>query len=56
MRLLKLGRHGEVCLTKDIIGNVLPFVILSNAWGDDNDELTFRDLENGCSKSKASYC
>ena len=55
MRLLKLGQHGEVCLTKDLFHNIPPYAILSHTWREDDDEVTFDDLEKRLGKSKAGY-
>jgi Heterokaryon incompatibility protein (HET) len=55
MRLLKLGRSGEASLTKDFVDNAPPYAILSHTWGEDEDELTFHDLESGSGTSKTGY-
>ena len=56
MRLLKLNARGELSLTKNFVGEVIPpYAILSHTWGADNDEVTFSDLENGSGKSKTGY-
>jgi len=55
MRLLELKSNGEVSLTKDLIGNIPPYAILSHTWGDDDDEVTFQDLIDGSGKTKCGY-
>jgi hypothetical protein len=55
MRLLELNSHGEVKLTKYLINDIPPYAILSHTWGEDNEEVTFQDLTQGVSKSKAGY-
>jgi hypothetical protein len=55
MRLLELKNHGEFSLTKDLIGNILPYAILSHTWGADTEEVSFKDLMDGAGKSKPGY-
>jgi Heterokaryon incompatibility protein (HET) len=55
MRLLKWGSHGELSLTKDFVDDAPSYAILSHTWGEDEDEVTFDDLENGSGTSKAGY-
>jgi hypothetical protein len=55
MRLLKLENHGEFSLTKDLINNIPPYAILSHTWGDDDQEVTFKDLAEDSGKTKAGY-
>jgi len=55
MRLLKLGDNGEFNLTKDLINNIPPYAILSHTWGDDDEEVTFKDLTEGFGKTKVGY-
>lgn len=55
MRLLKLMAIGEFRLTKDLIYNIPPCAILSHTWGDDDDEVTFKDLTEGFGNSKVGY-
>ncbi|KAF2183856.1 heterokaryon incompatibility [Zopfia rhizophila CBS 207.26] len=55
MRLLELKNHGEFSLTKDLIDNVPSYAILSHTWGEDDEEVTFKDLVEGSGKSKAGY-
>jgi Heterokaryon incompatibility protein (HET) len=55
MRLLKLGSGGELSLTKYLFRDIPPYAILSHTWGEDDDEITFYDLENGLGKNRAGY-
>lgn len=55
MRLLKLGDHGELSLTNDLVDVVEPYAILSHTWGTDEEEVTFQDLKNGLGRDKIGY-
>jgi hypothetical protein len=55
MRLLKLGRRGDLSLTKDIHNGIPPYAIFSHTWGKDDEEVTFDDLQTGHGKSKVGY-
>jgi hypothetical protein len=55
MRLLQLTSNGELSLTKDRINNTPPYAILSHTWGDDEEEVTFKDLLGGSGKTKTGY-
>jgi hypothetical protein len=55
MRLLELKTNGEFYLTEDIINNIPPYAILSHTWGNDNEEVTFKDLTEGSRNIKAGY-
>ena len=56
MHLLKFSARGELSLTKNFVEENTPsYVILSHTWGEDGDEVTFKDLENGRGKSKPGY-
>jgi hypothetical protein len=55
MYLLELKSHGKFGLAK-FIGGVIPrYAILSHTWGQEDDEVTFRDIIDGTGKSKAGY-
>lgn len=54
MRLLEL-RGGGFNLTKDIVNNEQPYAILSHTWGDDDEEVTYKDMIEGSGKTKAGY-
>jgi hypothetical protein len=55
MRLLQLKANDEFRLTKDLINNIPPYAILSHTWGDDDQEVTLRDLAEGSGNTKAGY-
>jgi hypothetical protein len=55
MRLLELKNHGEFSLTKDLIDNIPPYAILSHTWGEDGEEVTFKDIRDNTGKNKAGY-
>jgi hypothetical protein len=53
MRLLQLKTNDEFGLTKDLINNIPPYAILSHTWGNDDEEVTFKDLAEGSRNNKA---
>ncbi|RMZ81359.1 hypothetical protein DV738_g2165, partial [Chaetothyriales sp. CBS 135597] len=56
MHLLKFNDQGALSLTKDLNDASIPaYAILSHTWGDDEDEVTFEDLESESWKDKAGY-
>jgi hypothetical protein len=55
MRLLQVNENGDFSLTKDIINNTRLYAILSHTWGDDDEEVNFKDLTEGSGKTKAGY-
>jgi hypothetical protein len=55
MRLLQLKANGEFGLAKDLIINIPPYAILSHTWGNDDEEVTFKDLAEGSRNIKAGY-
>jgi len=55
MRLLQVNENGEFKLTDDLIGNIPPYAILSHTWGEDHDEVNFKDLKMDPKKTKAGY-
>ena len=55
MRLLKLEGNSEFSLTADIIKPTTPYAILSHTWGDDDEEVNFKDLTDGSGKTKDGY-
>ena len=55
MRLLKRGLHDEASLTKDLVDGIPAYAILSHTWGQDEDEVTFDDLEKRRGKEKLGY-
>ena len=55
MRLLQVDENGEFSLTDDIINNIPPYAILSHTWGEDHEEVNFKDLVIGPRKTKSGY-
>ncbi|RYP61303.1 hypothetical protein DL771_010180 [Monosporascus sp. 5C6A] len=55
MRLLMLRGNGDLSLTKDLIKDIPPYAILSHTWGDDDQEVTFKDVKKGTGRDKAGY-
>jgi hypothetical protein len=55
MRLLECNNDGEFSLTKVYVDNVPKYAILSHTWGEDSEEVTFRELKDRTGKSKAGY-
>jgi tetratricopeptide (TPR) repeat protein len=55
MRLLEHKDNDKFSLTKDLVKNVPAYAILSHTWGDDDQEVTYKDLAKGLGKSKAGY-
>ncbi|RYP24412.1 hypothetical protein DL767_008620 [Monosporascus sp. MG133] len=55
MRLLTLRDNGDLSLSKDLIKDIPPYAILSHTWGDDDQEVTFKDVEEGTGRDKAGY-
>jgi hypothetical protein len=55
MRLLLRSNTGETTLTGEFIGDdtIPPYAIASHIWND--DEVTFKDLQNGTGKETAGY-
>ncbi|KAF4631216.1 hypothetical protein G7Y89_g6929 [Cudoniella acicularis] len=54
MRLLQVDENGEFSLTDDLI-NIPPYAILSHTWGEDHEEVNFKDLTIGPRKTKSGY-
>ncbi|GAB7354336.1 hypothetical protein MBLNU459_g4848t1 [Dothideomycetes sp. NU459] len=57
MRLLIVQQNGApLTFTKDLIGHIPPYAILSHTWGDDDeDEITYKDILKGRGKEKGGY-
>ena len=55
MRLLQLKDNGEFGLTKDLITDIPPYAILSHTWGNDEEEVTFKDLAESSKDIKVGY-
>jgi hypothetical protein len=52
---LQVDENGKFNLTDDLINNILPYAILSHMWGENHDEVSFKDLTIGPRKTKAGY-
>jgi hypothetical protein len=55
MRLLQVDENGEFSVTDDLINNIPPYAILSHTWGEDHEEVSFKDLTIGPRKTKPGY-
>jgi hypothetical protein len=55
MRLLKLEANSEFSLTNNITYLITPYAILLHTWGEDDEEVTFKDLKNSFGKTKNGY-
>lgn len=55
MRLLRLQEDGGFSLTADLIENIPPYAILSHTWGDDDQEVTFHDIQQHAGQRKQGY-
>ncbi|KAK4173826.1 NACHT domain-containing protein, partial [Triangularia setosa] len=56
MRLLESDDAGGIRLTKDLPSDKIPpYAILSHTWGPDEEEVSYKDLEDGKAVSKPGY-
>jgi hypothetical protein len=55
MRLLQVDKDGQFSLTDYIPNITSPYAILSHTWGDNSEEVSFKDLIGGSGKTKAGY-
>ncbi|KAH7396341.1 heterokaryon incompatibility protein-domain-containing protein [Pyrenochaeta sp. MPI-SDFR-AT-0127] len=55
MRLLRIDSDGEFSLVEYVRKDIPPYAILSHTWGEDHEEVSFRDFSHGLSKSKAGH-
>jgi Heterokaryon incompatibility protein (HET) len=55
MRLMRVNENGEFSLTDDLIDNIPRYAILSHTWGEDHEEVSFKDLTSGPRKTKSGY-
>ncbi|KAH8660872.1 hypothetical protein BGZ60DRAFT_456220 [Tricladium varicosporioides] len=55
MRLLQRKDNQEFSLTKDLLSNIPDYAILSHTWGEDDQEVTFKDLVEGSGTFKIGY-
>ncbi len=42
-------------MTEDLVNNIPAYAILSHTWGDDDQEVTLKEMADGSGKSKAGY-
>ncbi|KAI1317055.1 kinesin light chain 3 [Xylariaceae sp. FL0255] len=52
MRLLQRQDDGSLTLTKDLVDNIKPYAILSHTWGEDDEEVVFKDVNENTSQLK----
>lgn len=55
MRLLERNNHNGFTLTKNFADNIPAYAILSHTWGEDEAEVSFRNMEDGCGRDKRGY-
>jgi hypothetical protein len=55
MRFLKFDVEDKLGLTKDLDAPPAPYAILSHTWGEDDDEVTFDDIEQNKGLQKVGY-
>lgn len=56
MRLLEVLPNGDFRLTKNLFDNAIPpYAILSHRWENDDQEVTFEDVDIGSGRRKAGY-
>ncbi|KAJ9603762.1 hypothetical protein H2200_011948 [Cladophialophora chaetospira] len=55
MRLLKVNDRGELSLTQDLHKAIPPYAILSHTWGEEAEEVTLDDLNDGTGARKVGY-
>jgi hypothetical protein len=55
MRLLTLEDDGEFGFIERLGDQIPEYAVLSHTWGQDEDEVTYRDMTNGTGKDKAGY-
>jgi hypothetical protein len=53
LRLLEVKSDGDVSLTmEDLTSEISPYTIPSHTWGNDDEEVTFKDLMEDSGKTK----
>lgn len=55
MRLLEDVGHGKLRLVEKHDGDIPRYAVLSHTWGEDGDEVTFRDLTEDTGQKKVGY-
>ena len=54
MRLLRVDENGDFSLTDDLINTIPPYAILSHTWGEDHEEVNFKDLTTSTRQTKVT--
>ncbi|KAI0205233.1 hypothetical protein F4808DRAFT_277961 [Astrocystis sublimbata] len=52
MRLLQRHDDGTITLTRDLIEAIPPYAILSHTWGDDDEEVVFKNIDENTNQFK----
>ena len=55
MLLLHRSIHGDLSFTDNLHGSIPAYAILAYTWGEDEEEVTFRDMEDGSGQGKKGY-
>jgi ankyrin repeat protein len=55
MRLLQFDEHGEPSLVEFVSTNLPRYAVLSHTWGEDAQEVTYQDIENGKGRQKYGW-
>ncbi|KAH7025765.1 NACHT domain-containing protein [Microdochium trichocladiopsis] len=55
MRLLGCHTDGSLRITGNLIDNIPRYAILSHTWGDDEQEVNLRDIQDGTGQHKDGY-
>jgi hypothetical protein len=55
MRRLQIEDDSSLSLIERVGGDIPPYDILSHTWGDNEDEVTFKDITKGRGKEKVGY-
>lgn len=55
MRLLRIGENNEITFAEVQRVELLDYAILSHTWGDDDDEVTYKDIEENSGHNKYGY-
>jgi hypothetical protein len=55
MRLVQVDGNGGLRLTAYLVNHTNAYAILSHTWGEDEDEVSFKDLQENTGNSKRGY-
>jgi hypothetical protein len=55
MRLLRLQNDGEYGLAQEFGKNIPHYAILSHTWGEDDEEVSFKDIKKRRRKNTSGY-